>query len=368
MINKIVSIVLIIVFVSFAWLFVIHELQIYQDKEKISEQKTIELERDNYLKRSNEQKLKMEEKVHQESLNLYEKITEQLPIRILVIGNESFEEDSRPNDTSQWMTRFISGMDTKYNVNAESSFIDLNYASVARAWFLITQKKDLGNYDLILLDLTNSSEDQLNIENFSFFYDQMIQYIITTQSKMEIFSVINSNSYKVASYLKKTEEINSYYDIEIIDTFNLTSENIVIELLAIIDHEIKTSVKSLRVKEPMFQIKDQIQSSKIVIPSRLTHIGRQDKMYYSETNLSTIEYQSDASSFIFNYYKFDTGGIIRIYIDEKMIKEIETYNEYIELQSIILECGPGVKDIKVEMISKTLKEETVIVMELIGLY
>lgn len=335
--------------------------------KKIIEGKTIELEKQSYLERIEVDKNKIVEKNRAKQLNFYQKLQENIAINVLVVGNTDYNEIEQSSRVMNWLNKFNLDFKSKYKSILNFDFYDLGGASIARACTDLFYEVNIENYDIILIDELVNSEMQLTYDEYEQLYSSMIYRVLSLNDNLEIFSLYDSSRISNSQYIDIFQKVNDTYSIEKFNTRNLDENHISKMIIDKIDESLTSKVVL-----PNLHFANDIQNKinknpEKLNPINISNIGRQNDFYYTESELSIIDFKTEKNCVVLNYFAEDCGGIINVYINDKLTKEVNTKSEYFMSKSIVIADWKGMKDIRLEMVTNMRKEEIIIIYDLYGL-
>lgn len=352
--NKILKIilVLVVVVIGIYMTFVLTEKN--KLKLEIAEQEIIAMERKSYEDRKKKE-LNVEEAADRIlDLDIYEKINEKESINVLLLSNKKNTTITTELNMTKWLVDFTDTFQEKYHLKMNPNFIDIEELSVIRPWTMLEKSKIADKYDLILLDVTNNSESQLTIDEFNLYYEALIRGIIQVNDKVEIISMVNSNVILDDDYALALEDINNNYNVENL-TFNAYDKELINSGLFQVIEENLVKVDKLPKLNELLTTEDISNGvTHVLKPTYELNIGREiwneyDYFFSAESSHSIVEYVTEHRYIILTYYTFENGGNLKIYVNEKLIEEIDTYNKENVLKIYTIKNEPGVNTIRLVM-------------------
>jgi lysophospholipase L1-like esterase len=328
---------------------------------------------------------------------------------MLVIGDSIAYSEGSSDEKSKWFNTFKNFLESEYEVNVKTNLITSTVSSSFNAWCDYLENNS-PKCDIAIISVGQNDIATYDVNTFSKFYESLIRNIKTTNPDSEIVLVIESSlmnfedTSNTNKYINSIKNLSVQYNTLLLDTITayksseknleyLTSFNKVTPndngyqiysdtLIEIFKQRIKNintnDVQSVKFEESskglFFDnnkykyfniIKEPIENNEFK-----TNKDENTVIYYTNTPTNTIEYNLlDSDIIAISFLSDSESGIVKIYKDDTLIREIDLYSPVKTKNNIILETDltENFYNIKLEVSNDKNKLSTGNFVKLYGL-
>jgi lysophospholipase L1-like esterase len=340
---------------------------------------------------------------------IYNKLANNNDIKMLVIGDSIAYSEGSSDEKNKWFNTFKNFLESEYEVNVKTNLITSTVSSSFNAWCDYLENNS-PKCDIAIISVGQNDIATYDVNTFSKFYESLIRNIKTTNPDSEIVLVIESSlmnfedTSNTNKYINSIKNLSVQYNTLLLDTITayksseksleyLTSFNKVTPndngyqiysdtLIEIFKQRIKNintnDVQSVKFEESskglFFDnnkykyfniIKEPIENNEFK-----TNKDENTVIYYTNTPTNTIEYNLlDSDIIAISFLSDSESGIVKIYKDDTLIREIDLYSPVKTKNNIILETDltENFYNIKLEVSNDKNKLSTGNFVKLYGL-
>lgn len=313
------------------------------------------------------------EKERIENLNVYEKLKEGRAINIIVIGDGIGASWGATSEANKWYNVLADKLQKKYKGSITTTKLNGEIATVVRGWVELNRAELSEGQDLALICFGQNDNGRLSPTQFAIFYESLIRKLKKHNPDIDIIPIIESSIKSDNSYTEVIKKLSKHYDFTYVDTmtaFNnyeggygsLSDDGILpndkgysyyADLMEeCIAKNIASRKKAKNVKDTLYQSNKLDNFTLNTSPTSNNGFDK-NEVFSSSTVGSTLVFESDKDTLIAYYTTDPKGGKIKVYVDNELVKEIDTYlnNVSVTKAEIIAENLTGKHEVKFEVSS-----------------
>ncbi|MBC8063042.1 MAG: SGNH/GDSL hydrolase family protein [Clostridiaceae bacterium] len=282
------------------------------------------------------------------NFNLYDKILEKKDISILVIGDGIAEGQGVEAEQAKWFNVVKKSFNDKYGINATVSLITGGGTTVFRGWSEYCLGDSSKKYDLVFICFGQDNQNFLSISQYQMFYENLIKRVKSNNPNTEIVPMIESYIKVDNDFTKIIKDISNHYGLKYIDTREvfkqssieydkLTADGVypnaqgysyyagAISKLIETNYSDKRSTKYI---ETNLLYGDTLKLDKFNFATNFENIAGFEKgngRFLGSALGSSLTFNSNTSLVGISYIKNKNGGKIDVYIDNVLVKVLDTY-------------------------------------------
>lgn len=293
-------------------------------------------------------------------LNVYDKLKEKKDIDILVIGDGIGQGDGADNNSDRWHANLKKSLEKEYGANVKFEFLTAPMANVFRGWndYIINQDKNGKTYDMYFIFYGQNDKGTLKLGEFQGVYESLIRKIKEKKGNAEIIPIIESSLRNNESFPNAIKKISDYYNLKYIDTREhfknsnkpyqqLTKGGILPNKEGYIYYSepifnlIKSNLKAKRTisyneKSFLFKNTENFLSNKFISDfNNIKGFIRKDNLLVGKNPRDYGEMKFEGSILGLSLLCDKNSGIVKVFVDNELIDEIDAYNSS-ELNKYIL--------------------------------
>jgi len=315
----------------------------------------------------------------EEIKDVYWKLKRNNDINILVLGDSIAQSDGASGEDEKWYNKLADEIGGRYNV-ACNVYMAAESGSTAFAGILdkVYNNPEVWDrgYDLIFLCYGYNDSITFTPENFSPIYESMVNAVVSSNRNAEVITLIE-NPIKNAEFPDAIKRISNYYDctyIDMIEAFKnsgiayekLTNDGIhpndagydlyykkIIELLS---RNSKNGKKVKHEEKPLMNPSAE-KYNKLYVNGNFSGIKgfKQVKtadgkdIYSGADRTGYLETSFNGSIAGISFLTDRSGGMARVYIDGKLVSDIDCYSPVPGERKILLDGNLELKEHKIRI-------------------
>ncbi|MEN8904755.1 MAG: SGNH/GDSL hydrolase family protein [Clostridiales bacterium] len=300
---------------------------------------------------------------------LYNKLTENNQINILVIGDNIGKSYGSSSKKNQWVNKFSQYLTKTYKANVKTKYITSLNSTAFSSLVDYSIENTPTKTDLAIICLGSNDINQYSAEQFSIFYENLIRKIKLENPNSEIITVLENSleysskdSAKISQYVNIIKNLSMHYKTILLDAITVFNSsdidpkelltqnsifpndlgylqyyNTIIDLFKNRLQELKTNKLILNTYNPdsqsFFSKKNTYNDFKLikepVFKKGFDEIQTKalSKIHIDEVPGNYIEFDINKSNLVsISCISNNKAGIINIYINNQLLKEIDLYS------------------------------------------
>lgn len=319
------------------------------------------------------------------TLNAYQKIFEEQDINALIIGDEIGESIGSSDSDKKWFNIIKKDFSEKYKSTITMDLITGSSTTVIRGWVALNNAKQTKKYDLAFICLGQNDQRDIKPEQFIKFYESIIIKLKKMNPSMDIIPIIESSFKDYNKYLDAIKALSKHYNLQYADTieafkasgekhselskdgirpndkgysyYATTVENII--------HSNYTSNKKTDTKYSVLNASTNKLTNFVYDNSPDLNSGYSfDNGITGDKIGNTLTFNTTNSVAIIQFLKQPNGGRFKVFVDDKLVKEINTNLTYqVSYSNLIFDNLEGPHKIEI-IVSAIDKDQTVKILGL----
>lgn len=326
----------------------------FYNKSKVEKnkqnQEQIELELKEYINSEIDRQLR-EEKAKQElikleNMNVYDKLKDGQEVSLLIVTNLNYEFENQSIQLN-WYKNLQSELSKRYGSRVLLTLMPTSDNNIAWNWILLNEYYLDKEYDAVILTSDVSNQTELSLADYSRYYEAMLRDIKKVKKVTDVITlamnpsesdeIIKRTKLISDSFIGNVEDVSgieSYIvqnEIEELneETINAYYNHFTSKILKVINKNIQG--RKLTLAEDRTEMYSDVEYDEaaqfLVAPISMDGFTKgNNSNLLSNTLNDSIEYEINGSRLFFTYQTSPKGGKYAVYINNDLIKEINTYN------------------------------------------
>jgi len=366
--GKNINTKLICIIISIIMILATIVLVIFGNISNKRRQKELATIRESYIAERKAEK----EKERIENYNVYEKLKEGKNINVIIIGDGIGASRGATTESSKWYNVFADNINKKYKSSVTTTMLNGENATVIRGWVELNRTDLSKKQDLAIICFGENDNGRITSNQFAMFYESLIRKLKKHNPNIDIIPIIESSIRKDNTYTQVIKKLCGHYGFAYADAItafknsqegygNLTDDGILPNdkgysyyaklLEECISKNLSENKKIENVETTLYQCNKLDNFNLNTSPKSNNGFDEKD-IFSSSTVGSTLVFESYKDTLIAYYTTDPKGGKIKVYVDNELVKEIDTYLSLSVTKSeIIAENLTGNHEVKFEVSS-----------------
>lgn len=154
-------------------------------------------------------------------LNIYGKIFEERDIDALIIGDSIGQSDGSTSADEKWFNLISKDVKQKYKSIITTDLITGGSTTAVRVWVQLNNSKFTKKYDIAFICLGKNDQLSIKPEQFKIFYESIIIKLKKINPNIDIIPIIENSFVEYNDYTKVIQELSKHYKLQYADTLQV---------------------------------------------------------------------------------------------------------------------------------------------------
>ncbi|WP_110927789.1 SGNH/GDSL hydrolase family protein [Bacillus massiliglaciei] len=279
-----------------------------------------------------------------ESINVYQKFSEEQPIRYLVIGDSIGRGSGAADESGKWFNVLERKMWKNHKSSWNGEYVVQSGATAFEGLYKFTKFKKDGQKDLVFIVFGENDRKYMDVENFESIYEALLRKVKKEYPQAELYTLTES-SLKYDKFARAIAVVSQHYGAENIDLRPIFQNSGYTDKQLTKDFVHPNSLGYHFYAEAIYQRflkKASEPASVAAIPSLLhPEANIELKAFFNETQNegfqirgrylasaaknSFLEYSFTGTAVGVQLLRFPEGGMMDVYIDGRFVTTISTW-------------------------------------------
>ena len=328
-------------------------------------------------KKPEESAKKKAEDKKEESLDIYGKLQAGKDVKVLVVGDSIGKSIGKTKDDAAWDVKVKKLIEDKYknkctidNISEDSAIAYKGYSDI--------MKNDIKDFDLAIVCFGGSDQYVTTKDQFSGTYEAVIRQLKKKNAKGEIITVLE-NTMENKNFVDIIKDVSKNYNLDMMDGIAAYNDSPLSKKDMLAD-KLHPNDKGYEVyANAIYKIIEKNVDAKKTVNKELQNSKNTDADAFDNFNLVTkydandgfdakddaivstkesseIDFKTSASKVGISYLDMKDGGMIKIYVNNKFVKTIDTTSDRdIKKAKLVADNLSGENTIKIRSHSKNVK-------------
>lgn len=343
----------------------------------IEDVKAYESKNTSSAKKPDESAKKKAEDKKEESLDIYGKLQAGKDVKVLVVGDSIGKSIGKTKDDAAWDVKVKKLIEDKYknkctidNISEDSAIAYKGYSDI--------MKNDIKDFDLAIVCFGGSDQYVTTKDQFSGTYEAVIRQLKKKNAKGEIITVLE-NTMENKNFVDIIKDVSKNYNLDMMDGIAAYNDSPLSKKDMLAD-KLHPNDKGYEVyANAIYKIIEKNVDAKKTVNKELQNSKNTDADAFDNFNLVTkydandgfeakddaivstkesseIDFKTSASKVGISYLDMKDGGMIKIYVNNKFVKTIDTTSDRdIKKAKLVADNLSGENTIKIRSHSKNVK-------------
>lgn len=307
------------------------------------------------------------------NLNIYGKIFQQRDIEALIIGDGVGQSEGASSSDDKWFNIIKKDVKQKYKSNMTTHLITGESTTAVSAWAQLNSSKLTEKYDIAFICLGQNDQFTIKPEQFKSFYESIIIKLKIINPKIEIIPIMENTFRQYNEYSNAIVDLSKHYNLQYADTiqaFNSLEqpyESLIKDVVhpndsgyryyastieKIINDNYTANKKTDINYSVLYQGAKKLNNFIYNIPTEANNGFALDNGLISNKVGDALTFNTTNSVAIINFLRQPSGGKFKVFIDDKLMEEIDTNKTLsVSYSNLISDSLEGQHKIKIEVSS-----------------
>lgn len=304
-------------------------------------------------------------------LNIYEKIFEERDIDALIIGDSIGQSDGSTSADEKWFNLIAKDFKQKYKSIITTDLITGDSTTAVRGWVQLNNSKSTKKYDIAFICLGQNDQLSIKPEQFKIFYESIIIKLKKMNPNIDIIPIIENSFVKYNNYTKVIQELSKHYKLQYADTLQVFKssgqpyESLIVDVMhpndsgyryyattieKIINDNYAANKKTNVEYSVLYQDTNKLTKFVFNNPADSNNGFIIDNGLVGNKVGDTLTFNTTNSVAIISFTQQLKGGKFKVFIDNKLVEEIDTNKELKgNYSNLIADNLQGQHKIKIEI-------------------